>query len=54
MTPEQWSLILSAVDNCIRFTAFQPELMFDVMPMAEPLAALQIEWYLKGVTIYHD
>jgi hypothetical protein len=34
--------------------AHQPELAFDVMPQGEALAQLQIDWYLKGVTIYHD
>jgi len=54
MTIAQYELMLKAEDACISCFAHQPELMFDVMPLAEPLAEMQIEWYLKSKTVYHD
>lgn len=54
ITAGQWKLILEAEDVCIRCFAHQPELSHDIVPMVEPLAQLQIEWYLRSVSVYHD
>ena len=54
LTKAQWQLILDSEDNCIRCYAFMPELSHDVMPHAEPVAQMQIDWYLAARTVYYD
>lgn len=54
LTATQYRLMLEAEINCFNCLKHMDTLAFDVLPHTEPLAGLQIDWYLASKQVYLD